>query len=143
MPKLLVTINRPKSTKNAPPTIEITLRYFDIFLTKVAAWPIPTAKAKNGMAKPIEKTKSKRPPVTTVALDAANNKIEPKTGPTHGVQPKPKAAPKTSELEALPRSKIAGILNLFSSLKLEIFKIFIMNNPNTITNTPPSLANQS
>jgi len=64
---------------------------------------------RNGMARPIEKTVSITPPVKAVPLVPAKRRIEPRIGPTHGVQPSANVPPIKSELEGLPSVSHFGI----------------------------------
>lgn len=91
------------------------------------------------MASPREKIDNKSTPCRAVTEVDAKSKIDPKIGPTHGVQPMAKDPPKIKEVMDLPRllCKAAGIFNLFSEDKNGILNNPINDSPKVITNTPP------
>jgi len=85
---------------------------------------------------PNEKTESMKAPLTAVDDVEANIKIDPKIGPTQGVQPRLKDEPNTKELKGLPGLMGRGSLNFISRDKNGILKTFNIYNPKIITKTP-------
>ena len=77
-------------------------KILDSFLTIFEACPIPIAIKRNGMASPSEKTESRSAPWVTVAVEVARNNIDARIGPTQGVHPNAKVAPKINELDGVP-----------------------------------------
>ena len=76
------------------------------------ACPKARAMAKNGMARPKENISNKNDPWAIVPEVEARNKTVPKIGPTQGVQPKAKVAPKISDEDGLPGVSEEAKLNL-------------------------------
>jgi len=101
---------------------------------------MPTAISKNGIASPSEKTDNKRPPWKTVARCAANVRILPRIGPTHGVHPKANVVPKIKELSGFPGVNAFDTPNVWFACKNE--NAGDVKNPNRYrpknnTNAPP------
>ena len=87
----------------------------------------------NGVPIPIEYAKSKLNAAPGVI--AAMVSIEPKIGPTHGVQAAAKASPKMNDSGKLEPERVGKIF--FSKFNLWIFELAIINVPNDIMITPP------
>lgn len=101
---------------------------------------MPKATSKNGTARPNEKTLSSNAPCPTVVDADASNKIEPRIGPTQGVQPNANVAPKINELNGCP-----GVKNLPTDIRFSLsrnlkrgnLKSPTMYSPKKITIIPP------
>jgi len=98
---------------------------------------MPAAIIRNGTASPREKTERRNAPCPTVVDAAASVKIDPKIGPTHGVQPKANVAPKMRELVGLPGFNAFILPIFFSTFKNGSRRAPIMKNPKSITKMPP------
>jgi hypothetical protein len=72
-----------------------------------------------------------------VADETASVKIDPKIGPTHGVQPKTNVASKIKELTGLSGFNIFILPIFFSTFKNGSRKIPIIKSPKNITKIPP------
>ena len=136
-PQLPITSKNPNITKNTPPMIEMILKTPCIRAIYRDALPTLAAMIRKGTARPAENTASKNMPETTDTEVEASNKIVPKIGPTHGVQPSANAPPSINEFNSRPRSKKTGTRNRASRFKNGIFNTFIMKSPNIMTNNPP------
>src|SRR3989338_1560353 len=132
----------PRKTRNTPPTIEMMLRYLLNFVRYADAEPMLAAIIKNGTANPRENTARRKDPWPIVAVEAASVSIDPRIGPTHGVQPKANAAPKIRELTGLPGLRALTLVICFSTFKNGNFKMPIINSPKNTTKMPPIRENQ-
>ena len=133
-----VSCIRPSAINNIPPTRFI---YFIsiFFLLSFSRIDTPNkAVIKNGSPKPIEKIINKTAPCTTVADVEARSRIEPKTGPIHGDQPKPIENPTMNELPTVPGFNIFGGEILNDLCRDCILITSINNNPKIIMITPPT-----
>jgi hypothetical protein len=113
----------PNPTIKIPATTLMVGRYLLSFFNTFKDQLIKIAVRMNGNPKPIEYIPSKYTPFNRSALLLARVKIEPKTGPTHGVQPTENAMPIKRELNGpgLPLGKLNRIslergANLISSV---------------------------
>ena len=80
-------------SKIIPPIFDTKLIFFLKFLENIKNLCIKYPDKINGIAKPNEEKNNSNIPLLMFSSVAAKAKIEPKIGPIHGVQPKPKAAP--------------------------------------------------
>jgi len=87
----------------------------------------------NGIPNPNEYARSRLNEILGVV--AARVRIDPKIGPTHGVQPPAKARPKTNDSGKLAPDLVGKIFR--SKFSLLIFELNIINIPNPIIMTPP------
>lgn len=89
----------PKKIRKNPPIVEKILRYFDILGMNLKLELTKSDNKIKGTARPAEKIARSRAPFRAVAEVVAKTKIAPKIGPTQGVQPELKAAPKMKEVK--------------------------------------------
>ena len=118
----------------------MTSRYFEILFTYSNACPIPSARSRNGSARPREKINKRKAPEAICPDVEARTKIEPSTGPTQGVHPNAKDAPNKNELDGFPGVSDEANDNffcLFKKLKNGSLKICIKYKPKNITSIPP------
>ena len=95
----LPDINKnPITIRDSPATLFIIERVLPHLPKAVNALPIKSDVMRNGRPKPIEKITSKKVPSRTVPDVEAKSKIEPRSGPTQGDQPRAKTAPNKKEL---------------------------------------------
>lgn len=127
----------PRKIRKSPPIIEIILRYLFNFEIYFDAEPIPAAIMRNGIASPREKTERRNAPCPTVAVVVASVRMDPRIGPTHGVQPKANVAPKIVELSGLPGFNAFIFPILFSTFRNGSRRTPIMKSPKNITKIPP------
>lgn len=86
---------------------------------------------RNGIPSPSEKIESKKPPSSIVFEEEASKRMDPSSGPTHGVQPKARLTPSNIELSTLPGLSANG-----NFIPLVIFKNLGFERSNkTIPNT--------
>ena len=100
------------------------------------------AKAKNGIARPKEKTDNRNAPSKAVEEVEVNRSIDPKLGPTQGVQPRAKADPAAKDVVGLPILRKDGSLIFLLTCRKGIFKIPIMSRPKITISPPPKRANK-
>ena len=99
---VLVSSNIPIIRRSIPPMNEIIGKILLISFTSVIACPTKTATKRKGTANPVANTKSNNIPSFAPWEVAARVRMEPNTGPTHGVHPSAKKTPKRNELKGLP-----------------------------------------
>jgi hypothetical protein len=113
--KFPVISKKPSIIKKIPPIIDIHLRYSDIFSIYFVALEKENAIKRNGIARPIENIERRNAPWRADASVEASSRIDPKIGPTHGVQPNAKAPPIRTELDGLPTVSQDGNFILLSA----------------------------
>lgn len=128
----------PRSIKNIPPIIDTHFKYLVIFSTYIVAFEKTRAIKMKGIANPAENTVRSKAPCNTVVVVDAKRSIEPRIGPTQGVQPNANAAPIASELDGLPIFRNDGIFILLSTLRKGMRNTPSIKSPNRITSAPPA-----
>ena len=123
----------PKNIINVPKIIVAYFRCLLIRATNWFAWVINPPIMMNGMPNPKEYARSRLNEILGVV--AARVRIDPKIGPTHGVQPPAKASPKRNDSGKLAPDLVGKIFR--SKFSLLIFELNIINTPNPIIMTPP------
>src|SRR3989344_1521351 len=112
--------NIPRKIRNMPPTFSTIPKYLENDFIFSLADPIPTAIKRNGVPNPNEKTVRSNPPCHTFDVVEASIKIDPKIGPTQGVQPKANEEPRRNELNGSPLLKIGDNCIFSGCFKNEI-----------------------
>ena len=88
----------PITIRNIPATLLITVIALLHFPKAVNALPTKSEVIRNERPKPIEKITNRKVPSKTVPDVEARSKIEPRSGPTQGDQPRAKIVPNKKEL---------------------------------------------
>jgi len=133
---LSASTNVPRIIRNAPPTIETILRYFDIFPRYASALLILKAMRRSGTARPSEKVPKRNALDRAVVEVLARRRMDPNIGPTQGVHPREKALPNKNDPNRFPRLKILGTRKCCSLLRRGIFKTPTINNPKIMIEIP-------
>jgi hypothetical protein len=87
------TMRRPTAISRIPPPTCITCIHFPNLRKRLKNELLASAVNINGMAKPSEYTLKRVIPLPTLFELPARKRMEPKIGPTHGVQAAPKEIP--------------------------------------------------
>ena len=112
----------------APPDFEIIFILFLRFFETAMNFWIKKPDKINGIAKPKEYDVKSKIPLVKVISNAAKANIDPRIGPIHGVQPKPKAIPTRTGYNLFDLLSVWNLFSIFKNLKLKRPKSCNENN---------------
>ena len=98
---MLVASKSPSKARRIPEITDNLWAYFVKVVKYLGIVEMASVATKNGIEIPSENTKSRKAPLSAVALVAASTRIDPSTAPMHGDQTAAKTTP-TANARKLP-----------------------------------------